>query len=84
MNITHYFCSGSKPSPTVAPKARRQKSSSNSSDVFDDKDGSGLFGGSQDVAASPSRKKASCVCTALDNNISGVYNEGEGVELLKK
>jgi len=54
---------GSKASPTVAPKPRRHKSSSTSSDVFDDKESSILFPGvmsgqpQEGAAGSPSRKK---------------------------
>ena len=51
---------GSKASPTVAPKPRRHKSSA-SSDVFDDKESSGLFSSAQPqegtAAGSPARKK---------------------------
>ena len=55
---------GSKASPTVAPKPMRQKSSSVSSDVFDDKNNSGLFSvalPSESTGGSPSRKKV-CMC----------------------
>ena len=56
----HYVIIGSKASPTTAPKPRRHKSST-SSDVFDDKDSSGLFSSDQPqegTAGSPARKKA--------------------------
>ena len=50
---------GSKASPTTAPKPRRHKSST-SSDIFDDKESSGLFSSSQPqegTAGSPARKR---------------------------
>ena len=50
---------GSKASPTTAPKPRRHKSST-SSDMFDDKESSGLFSSGQPqegTAGSPARKK---------------------------
>ena len=54
---------GSKASPTTAPKPRRHKSST-SSDVFDDKESSGLFSSGQrqeGAAGSPARKKVCCL-----------------------
>ena len=53
------LCIGSKASPTTAPKPRHHKPSQ-SSDVFDDKENSGLFLSGQPqegVAGSPSKKK---------------------------
>ena len=53
---------GSKASPTTAPKPRRHKSST-SSDMFDDKESSGLFSSCQpqeETAGSPARKKEVC------------------------
>ena len=61
---------GSKASPTTAPKPRRHRSST-SSDMFDDKENSGLFSSGQPqegTAGSPARKKVCSsryTCTSL-------------------
>ena len=58
-NVLRMYIIGSKASPTTAPKPRRHKSST-SSDMFDDKESSGLFSSGQPqegTAGSPARKK---------------------------
>ena len=70
----HYVIIGSKASPTTAPKPRRHKSSA-SSDVFDDKESSGLFSSDQPqegTAGSPARKKA-CSSYSFFTHIHTVY-----------
>ena len=74
------MCIGSKASPTVAPKPRHHKSSA-SSDVFDDKESSGLFSSAQlqegTAAGSPARKKVfknfSLSFTSLYTNFKHMY-----------